>query len=82
MNPDPVDTILFMDGNDWGATASLNGSIQALSETIATQKLQVAELNKQVGDAYFALGEVYGIAVRSGYASIERAIERWAGLNR
>lgn len=82
MNPDPVDTITYMDGNDWGATASLNGSIQALSETIATQRLQVAELNNQVSDAYFVLGEVYSIAVRSGYASIERAIERWAGLNR
>lgn len=58
MNPNPLDTILFMDGNDWGATASLNGSIQTLSETIATQQTTIQLLSSRLDKAKSALWDI------------------------
>ena len=70
MNPNPVDTITYMDGNDWGATASLNGSMQAMSETIATQQTTIQLLSSQLDKAKSALSDIrfesYGVKHRHG----------------
>lgn len=58
MNPNPVDTITSMDGNDWGATASLNGSIQTMAEIIATQQTTIHLLSSRLDKAKSVLSDV------------------------
>ncbi|WP_206676822.1 DUF4406 domain-containing protein [Mycobacteroides franklinii] len=83
MNPNPLDTILFMDGNDWGATASLNGSIQTLSETIATQQATIDRLRERPEHKRFYIaGPMTGYREYNYPAFAEMAKRlRDAGLN-
>ncbi|QSM04680.1 hypothetical protein PROPHIGD54-2_80 [Mycobacterium phage prophiGD54-2] len=59
-----------MDGNDWGATASLNGSIQSMAETIATQKTTIRLLSNRLDKAKSALSDIrfesHGVRHRHG----------------
>lgn len=70
MNPNPVDTIISMDGNDWGATASLNGSIQTMAEIIATQQTTIHLLSSRLDKAKSVLSDIrfetYGVRHRHG----------------
>ncbi|CPS09990.1 hypothetical protein PROPHIGD86-1_89 [Mycobacterium phage prophi86-1] len=58
MNPNPVDTITSMDGNDWGATASLNGGIQTMAEIIATQQTMIHLLSSRLDKAKSVLSVI------------------------
>ncbi|WP_131821744.1 hypothetical protein [Mycobacteroides chelonae] len=57
-----------MDGNDWGATASLNGSIQVMSETIATQQTTIQFLSSRLDKAKDVLGDI--VIVLDGHGRV------------